>query len=218
MGTWGEGLYDNDGALDELGDLFDALPLHAGAVPMATTVGLTTWLHAPTSDRYVEAVQEHQAWVATLPKQAQELLNRLVRERQAFTEPRSRPAVLTEILGSYCDGPRHDPLLTLPGSEKVIEELANAAAERLEDGLQSSSYLYEASNALGCLGVLLELAAAGYWSPRTKALKELRLNVDRLDEETRDEREFWDDYLARVRRGLRLLRTSAQAPGKSSGP
>jgi hypothetical protein len=47
MGTWGEGLYDNDGALDELGDLFDALPLHAGAVPMATTVGLATWLLAP---------------------------------------------------------------------------------------------------------------------------------------------------------------------------
>jgi hypothetical protein len=68
--------------------------------------------------------------------------------------------------------------------------------------------LYEASSAVGCLGVLLELAGRGYWSPRRQALKEWLLNVDRLDEETRDEREFWDDYLARVRRGLRLLKAS----------
>jgi hypothetical protein len=208
MGTWGEGLYDNDGALDELGDLFDALPLHAGAAPMATTVGLTTWLLAPIPDRYVEAVRNHQDWVATLPNPARELLNHLADERQTATAARSRTAALTEILGRYCDGPRHEALLTLPGSKKVIEELANAAAERLEDGLQSAADLYEASSAIGCLGVLLELAAAGYWSAEREALKEARLNIARLDKETPDEREFWDDYLARVRRGLRLLMES----------
>ncbi len=208
MGTWGEGLYDNDGALDELGDRFRALPLHAGAVPMATTVGLATWLQAPTSDRYIEAVQQHQEWVATLPEQAHGLLRSLVRDPEAFTEPRSRSTELSEILGGYCDGPPHDALLTLPGSEKVLDELGNAAAERLEGGLQSASNLYEGSSAVGCLGALLEVAARGYWSPRREALKEWRLNVDCLDEETRDEREFWDDYLARVRRGLRLLKSS----------
>jgi hypothetical protein len=213
MGTWGEGLYDNDGALDELGDLFDALPLHGGAVPMATTVGLATWLKAPTSDRFVEAVRQHQDWVSTLPKPAQELLRRLVHERDAFSTPRARSAELTEILGRYCDGPRYDALLALPGSAKVIEELGNSAAERLEDGLRSASDLYEASSAIGCLGVLLELAARGYWFPRRAALKECNLNVERLDEETTGEREFWDDYLARVRRGLRLLRTSRSAGG-----
>jgi hypothetical protein len=214
MGTWGEGLYDNDGALDELGDLFDALPLHAGAVPMATTVGLATWLRAPTPDRFVEAVREHQNWVSTLPKQAQELLHRLLREPEAFTEGRSRSTELTEVLGSYCDGPHFEPLLALPGSEKVIEELGNAAAERLEDGLRSASDLHEAQSAIGNLGILLELAARGHWSPSRKALKEWRLNVDRLDEETGDQREFWDDYLARVRRGLRLLKASPRVEGQ----
>jgi hypothetical protein len=207
MGTWGEGLYDNDGALDELGDLFDALPLHAGAVPMATTVGLATWLDGATSDRFVEAVRQHADWVSTLPKEAQALLQRLVTEPEAFAGPRSRTAELTEILGGYCDGPRYDALLTLPGSARVIEGLANAAAERLDDGLRSASDLYEASSAIGCLGVLLELTGRGYWSPRRAALKEWKLNVDRLAEETPGERGFWDDYLARVRRGLRLLKT-----------
>lgn len=207
MGTWGQGLYDNDGALDELGDLFDTLPLHAGAVPMATTVGLATWLNAPTSDRFVEAVREHQDWVQALPKAVQELLHRFVREREAFTEPRSRSTKLTEILGGHCDGPRYDALLTLPGSEKVIEELGNAAAERLEDGLRSASDLYDSSSAIGCLGVLLELAVRGHWSARREAVEEWRLSVARLDEETGDERDFWDDYLARVRRGLRLLQS-----------
>jgi len=206
MGTWGEGLYDNDGALDELGDLFDALPLHAGAVPMATSVGLAAWLHAPISERIVAAVREHADWVSTLPDPARQLLLRLSREPHSFTETRSRSAKLTEVLGRYCDGPRNDALLTLPGSRSVIDSLGSDAAERLEDGLQSSSDFYEASRVLGCLGVLLELTTAGYWSPGPKALKEWRRNVDRLDEDTRDEREVWDDYVARVRRGLRLLK------------
>ena len=208
MGAWGEGLYDNDGALDELGDLLDALPLHAGAVPLATTIGLATWLNAPTADRYVEAVREHAEWVTALPQLPREQLHRLAGDREAFTKPRSRSTELTEILGRYCDGPRHDALLTLPGSEKVIEELATSAAERLEDGLRSATHLYEASSPIGCLGVLLELAARGYWSARRDSLKEWQLNVERLDEETRDEREFWEDYLVRVRRGLRMLKAS----------
>jgi hypothetical protein len=93
----------------------------------------------------------------------------------------------------------------------VLDGLGAAAAERLDDGLRSASDLYEASSAVGCLGVLLELAARGYWSPHPKALEEWRLNLDRLDEETRDERGFWDDYIARIRRGLRLL--NASRPG-----
>ena len=213
MGTWGEGLYDNDGALDELGDLFDALPLHAGAVPMATTVGLVTWLRPAAAERVVEAVRQHQDWVTTLPEQARELLHRLVRDPESFSKPRSRSPELTEILGGYSDGRRYDALLTLPGSEKVRAALGTAAAERLDDGLRSASDLYEASSAVGCLGVLLELATSGYWSPLRKGLKEWRLNVDRLDEETRDEREFWDEYVSRVRRGLRLLKASLEGGG-----
>jgi hypothetical protein len=177
-------------------------------------VGLATRLHAPTSDRFVEAVLEHQDWVSMLPRHAQELLHRVVQEADAFTEARFRSTELTEILGGHCDGPRYEALLTLPGSEKVIEDLGNAAAERLEDGLRTASDLYEASSAIGNLGVLLELAVRGYWSPSRKALKEWRLNVDRLDEETREERGFWDDYLARVRRGLRLLKKSRAVGGQ----
>jgi hypothetical protein len=208
MGAWGEGLYDNDGALNQLDDLFDALPLHGGAVPMATAVGLAAWLRPAATEQIVEAVQQRQDWVTTLPNEAQHLLNSLLRDPESFSKPRSRSPELTEIIGGYSDGHRYDALLTLPGSEGVVDELGTAAAERLDDGLRSASDLYEASRAVGCLGVLLELAARGYWSPRRGALKEWRLNVDRLDKETPDEREFWDDYLVRIRRGLRLLKAS----------
>jgi hypothetical protein len=120
MGTWGEGLYDNDGALDELGDLFDELPLHTGAMPMATTVGLATWLRASTSERMAEAVQQHLDWVGTLPEQAQELLGLLLRDPESFREGRARSAELTEILGGYCDAPRHDALLS--GWRTVLDQ------------------------------------------------------------------------------------------------
>jgi hypothetical protein len=206
MGTWGEGLYDNDGALDELGDLFAQLPLHAGAVPLATTIGLATWLHAPTSEEMVEAVQQHMDWVVTLPKRAQKLLQYLVQDPESFSGPRTRSAELTEVLGSHCAGPRYDALLTLTGSQDLINELGRGAAERLEDGLRSASDFHEAASALGCLGVVLELAAHGYWSPPREALKEWRLNVKRLDKKTSDERDLWDDYVSRVHKGLRLLK------------
>ena len=178
MGAWGEGLYDNDGALDELGGLIDTLPLRAGAVPMATSVGLITWLQPSASQRVIEVVCEHPDWVSLLSKQVQELLHRFVHDTKAFTAGRSRSTQLTEILGGYCDGPRYDALLTLEGSAKVIAKLGRAAAERLEDGLQSATDLYEASRPIGNLGVLLELAERGYWSPRTASLKEWRLSVD----------------------------------------
>jgi hypothetical protein len=35
----------------------------------------------------------------------------------------------------------------------------------------------------------------------------LRLNAERLDEETSDERGFWDDYLSRFHKALRMLKT-----------
>jgi hypothetical protein len=92
----------------------------------------------------------------------------------------------------------------------VVWALGVGAAERLDDGLRSASYLYEASGAGACLGVILELAIAGYWAPRHKALKEWRLHVDRLDEQTWDGRELWDDYVSRLRRGLRLLKASLE--------
>jgi hypothetical protein len=205
MGAWGDCLYDNDDALDELGALFDDMDVDQSAAALGTGVGLGTWLNAPASDATIDAVRRHPDWVAALPGPARELLERFTRDANAFADGRSRPAELTELLGSYCDGPRYDPLLSLPEGRSVIEDLASRAVEGLGARLDAASDAYEMSPAGAHLGVLLELAVAGYGSPDRTRIAEWRRAVDRIDRNTSEERDFWDGYLARFRRGLSLL-------------
>jgi hypothetical protein len=174
-------------------------------VALATTVGLRAWLNPPPSAAMVDAVRQHAEWVATMPTPIRELLDLLVLDKQSFAAGRARPAELTAVLGSYCDGPRHESLLTLSGSAVIITELAKRAIERLEGGLDGSRDLYEAASAIAHLGVLLELSAARYWCASPDSIVRWRQAVDRIDAETTEERAFWDEYVSRVRRGLALL-------------
>lgn len=126
MGCWGKGLYDNDGALDRLDTLFGALDMDSSAVALTTSVGLRTWLSAPPTEAMAEAVRQRTDKVETLPKPARELLELLIRDEQAFGAARTRSAELVALLGRYCDGPRYEALLSLPGSEDVIADLAKS--------------------------------------------------------------------------------------------
>lgn len=210
MGTWGEGLYDNDGALDELGDLIHSLDMHASVTALATSIGLRAWLCWSLTDAIVEAIDAHRDGVDGLPPAARELLQLARTDERQFSSARSRSAELTEILGSYCDGPRHAALLTLPGSDEIIRALAESAAERLGDGLATAGDLYEAATPLAHLGVLLELHDAGCASPTLEQINAWRTSVQRLDAATEDERAFFDAYVARIEAGLARL---AKAPG-----
>lgn len=215
MGTWGEGLYDNDSALDELGDLLDSLDMVASPVALATTIGLRAWLCWSATDAIVEAIETRRDWVDARPSAARDLLQLVCTDERRFACGRSRPAELTEILGSYCDGPRHAALLTLPGSDAIIRGLVESAAQRLEDGLASAGDLYEASTPLAHLGVLLELHDAGYASPTLEQTASWCRSVQRLDAATEDEREFFDAYVARVEAGVARL-TNARGEARQT--
>lgn len=204
MGAWGAGLLDNDGALDGLGDLFDGLRPRTDA-QLPVVIGLQAWLQGHVADGTVEALRAREAWLVTLPKAVREPLELLLRDHGAFVARHSRPPEVIEVLGTYCDGPRYDALLSVPGAEAVIAELAASTVERLDDLLVSSPDLYEASDAGGYLGVLVELSVAGHWSAPRGAVNEWRRHFDRVDAETTGEREFWDDYVAHVHGALKLL-------------
>lgn len=215
MGTWGEGLYDNDSALDELGDLIDSLDMAASPVALATSIGLRAWLCWSRNDAVVEAIETRRDWVDALPTAARELLQVVCSDERRFAGGRSRPAELTQILGSHCDGPRYAPLLTLPGSEEIIRSLAVTAAQRLGDGLETAADLYEASTPLAHLGVLLELDDAGHAFVTPGEIAAWRRALRRIDAATEDEREFFDAYVARAEAGLARL---AKEPGRVPEP
>jgi len=209
MGTWGDGLYDNDSALDlvasmtEVGQTDDAATLVA-------RIGLGAWLD-PTAitcaaDALREAVAEQQDGIAALPAGTRASLEALLADPEGCTRDGSRSEPVRAALGGYCDGPRIDPLLRFSGAQPVIEALAESAAVILDETLAPSSRnLYELAGGVAALGLVLELAHAGLWRPAHERVAAWRAGFAAADQRTVEEREFWDVYAQRVVQGLALL-------------
>lgn len=195
-------MLDNDGALEVLGDLFGSIETHGGE-ELATFVGLSAWLRASVGEHLITRLKAETLLLRKLPAKAQTLLSRAAKDPEGFADGRSRSARLLEILGPYSDGPRYDALLLLPGGAVVIQRLASNAAEGVDDAWRED--LHEASSELGQLAPLLELAEAGLWRPRLAQVKQWRRGLERLDDETDNERDYWDVYVGNVKRGLKLL-------------
>lgn len=207
MGTWGDGLYDNDSALDQLGDLV-RLPEPWDALPeLITGLALVAWLNPTTlafhgKEQLAAAVER----AAGLPDEARAVLEAFARDPEEAIKGRSRSAAVRAAIGGYCDGPRFDALLRLPGAQPTIDALGERAAGHLDELADRSSLdLYELAGELGALGVVLELAQAGLWRPTPARRESWSDAFERADAVTTFERGFWDDYAARARKAFALL-------------
>jgi hypothetical protein len=96
-------------------------------------------------------------------------------------------------------------LLTVAGSEVVIGELTQRCRAHLTSAFRLHRDLYELAGHLAALGPLLEL---GTLAPRIEPalLETWGAALDRADAGTEDERDFWDPYVARVKKAFALLR------------
>lgn len=207
MGTWDDGLYDNDSALDLLGDLVE-LPEPGDDLPaLVAGLALVAWLN-PTALalRGEEPLAAAAARAAELPGEARAVLEALARDPEAATKGNSRSPAVEAAIGGYCDGPRFDALLRLPGAQPTIDALGERAAAHL-DGLADGEDedLYDRAGDFGALGIVLELAQAGLWRAAPERVAAWRDAFERADAVTTAERGFWDTYVARVLAGFDLL-------------
>lgn len=219
MGTWGEGLYDNDSALDDLGDLL-ALPDDEddpGAADLVARIGLLAWLNpigvAHDDGDAVKQRLAAQADLAGLPEATRAALAALLADPKAATRERSRKPEARYAIGSYCDGPRIDALLRFPGAQPTIDAFGEQMAERLDGALAGCVDLYDLAGSMAPLGVLIELAMAGLFQPAPARVARWRSDFAVLDKKTRSERGFWWKYVRRVQAGFDLL-----APGTAPAP
>lgn len=208
MGTWGDGLYDSDSALDlvaaltEVGEQTDATTLVA-------RIGLAAWLD-PTaitcaSDELRAAVAAHAAEIAELPPGTREQLAGLLADPEGVTRDGSRSERLRAALGGYCDGPRIDALLRFAGAQPVIDALGEEAAEILDRACAPSSRdLHELAGELAALGLVVELVDSGLWRPSPERVAAWRRGIAAADRRVTEEREFWDEYARRLELALEL--------------
>ncbi|MDC0719231.1 hypothetical protein [Nannocystis bainbridge] len=204
MGTWDDGLYDNDSALDLVGRLVKLPALDAPPSELVVGIGLVAWLQPVVlklrGAGHVEAALAHGE---ALPADAREVLAGLARDLEGGLAVRSRSAAAKAALGGYNNGTRFDALLRVPGGQAGIDALGERAGEVL-DGADDGD-LYEAAGDFAALGVIVELVDAGLWKPAPARVAEWRARFERADAGSREEREFWDSYAARVRLGFDLV-------------
>lgn len=211
MGTWGSGIYENDGALDGLASLVKIPADEQDPARVVVGIGLVAWLEpvslSVASGDLRAAVDRVADGIAGLPEATRSALAEVLADPEKASERSSRTSAASAAIGHASCGPRIDPLLRFPGAQPVIAELAECAARRLDASLGGDEDLYEIASDLGALGVLIELGEAGLWHPAPERLAAWRAGFDAADQRTTEERGFWDRYAARVRPGLALLAT-----------
>ncbi len=223
MGTWDDGIYDNDGALDELARLVTLDKEETDAARLIARIGLLAWLKpvAVTSDAEelrgrIDGLAAEA--LAKVPEETRTALDALLADPEAATKKGSRSKAARAAIGGYSDGPRIDALLKFPGAETVTAELAERAAGRLDRLLRPDGDLYRVAGGLAGLGVLIEMKEAGLWPADAARIDRWRTGFAAIDKATKVERKFWAKYVKRVRKGFDLLAPTAIAAGTKPAP
>jgi hypothetical protein len=212
MGTWDDGLYDNDSSLDTHGRILDSLSLEKSPAHLATGIGLQLWLHpvvmSVSPEKTTNVIRAHLDWVAAFPEPVRAAMLRIADDPRAEAEREAgRSEEVHAILGSYSGGVRETTLLQCDGAAAVIEELATICQAHLDRVHADWPDLHRLAGDLGALGMLIELRELG---ARTTAGSVDRWEVafDRADRATEIERDFWNAYVRRAKAGFALLRTA----------
>jgi hypothetical protein len=221
MGTWGDGLYDNDGVLDGLSALLGELDDHSSPAHFVAATALRLWmkpvalgLDPARTQAWLDARKD---WIDALPAPARQVFAQLHEDPAGYANALgSRSADVEAVLGGYCDGRREDALIAVSGVRETLEELAERCRAALDELAEEK--MYELAGKLAPLGVLLELSEVGIvTSPDRVAV--WKHTFEQSAAATEEEREFFDGYAARVRRGFDLLtsraRVSRADPGSS---
>lgn len=220
MGTWGDGIYDNDSALDELWRLVKLEGEEPDPARLAARIGLLAWLN-PVSvshddDDLPTRVAALGDGLARLPADTRAALQAVLDDPEAATKVRSRTEAAQAAIGGYSDGPVIDALLRFPGAQPVIDELGERAAQLLDRRLRGAVDLYELAGAMAGLGVVIDLQQAALWAPAPERVLAWRRDFDEVDRRTKSERGFWWKYVRRVRRGFDLLGPAPNKPGPAT--
>lgn len=222
MGTWGDGLYDNDSALDTLWTFVKIDGAEQDAARLVARIGLLAWLNPGSvyagDDNDLQTRVDALTGLDQLPEPTRAALRDLLADPEAVTKVGARTPAASKVIGGYSDGPRIDALLRFPGAAPVIDELIEQVTQRLDRSLAAKADLYEVAGSLAALAVLIELKQADLWQPDPARVARWRAGFDTIDQATTSERSFWWKYVRRVRGGFDLLIPAPPKPPAAKKP
>lgn len=198
MGTWGNGLFDNEATLDVVGGLVKISPAKE-TMPLLASWGLRLWFGQADAKAFAKGIERKSAELIKLPKPLFQELVGLAQRPTEYARRNSRPAEHTAILGSTCDGYFVAPLFELPEVKGIVENRAEELSVILDKffaGTPKAEALYK--NKLAPLGVLLSLTRIGISVAPARADAWLA-GFERMVETAKDDAEFWKGFAARVR-------------------
>lgn len=224
MGTWDDGLLDNDTALDGLGELEDviladvrALGERSGApdttAELAAAIGVYLQLSnealEPTDTNrpvLVAALAGHAGQVAELAPEAREVLGAVTRGEAVTGKAAELPSEAVRLLAAEADeAPFHAPIRALSATKKgaaYVQSVANRCAEMIDEDLEdedTAADLAREGIGIAALGVLLVLPPYALSTKRTKAWRAaVKGGLRTLVEAEDDELDFHRGYYANV--------------------
>ncbi len=227
MGTWGEGLFDGDGALERVGSISDQLearvaelckrpPSTKDAAELGAALGILLQIspysfeNAERAGRILAALRQQAPSFADLPPTTSALLERLAAGAGAELAERDggRRGTLRLALGGYLDGLREPALFATAAAQALVQEVAETCAAALDRELETAEDLYEVDS-MGLCGLLLLLEPWQLDSERVERWRD-RLRAiyagmcTRYGEKGAD-MEFFKGYLRNAERAFQLL-------------
>lgn len=186
MGTWGEGLFDNDAAADGLAALLNRVARQdslVGAIVVTSRLGATESSWQERIDDAIRSCDDR------------ELERRLRRLRPPWPPQDLGP--LGVALGQGWTRTARWSGTAAEGA--TVESLREQLLDGLERQTRGDESLYELADRLWRLGALVLLPG------QALALAPIRERLDACDAATTSEREFWDVYVRNVRTVLDAL-------------
>ena len=230
MGTWDEGLLDNDTACDALGDVcydiredierFGRKP--AATEQLCAAVGVLLQLSAYDfgldSDRgpaIVAAVKAHASSIAALPPDARRVMELVMdgkgKEVADRRDPDSAPHAGLFNRGAKKSrfGERHAALFATPAAAAYVQSIADRCVEAIEEELEDESNWSDLCREVGSMGLLAVLVVIAPCTVPIATIETWRARATQglaeLRERDDDELEFHEAYHANLDRVFDVL-------------
>ncbi len=195
MDARGTGLWDNTVSVDSMLRLIK-LPTTGGTLHYLVAHGIKLWFAQSDLPEFARASDRKSREIIRFPKPLYDAFARIAGSPKTFVKG-SRSEAHRAILGDAADGIRLDPLFQQPEVPEILAPLMTSLTARLDKTFNDPK-LTLSKNPFTELGILLELTTFGFYVPAEK-VKAWEAAFDAANERTKDEREFFDAYVKRVR-------------------